>query len=112
MKQRGDELTLKYSWGITLVCLLPANVYNNLTFQPVELTASAIVISYWNDVIHPAVWISVLFVLVVAVNLGGAQIFGEAEFWFSAMKILAIIGLIILGIILDAGGGPNVRVMI
>ncbi len=55
------------------------------------------------------------------------QYYGEAEFWFSLIKISAIVGLIILGayntarrphadliesgfrpgIILDAGGGPN-----
>lgn len=33
--------------------------------------------------------------------------YGEAEFWFSAVKVTTIVGLIILGIILMAGGGPN-----
>jgi len=34
-------------------------------------------------------------------------VYGEAEFWFSAVKVTTIVGLIILGIILMAGGGPN-----
>jgi amino acid transporter len=29
------------------------------------------------------------------------------EFWFAIIKVLTIISLIILGIILDAGGGPD-----
>lgn len=29
------------------------------------------------------------------------------EFWFAIIKVLTIIGLIILGIVIDAGGGPN-----
>jgi len=34
-------------------------------------------------------------------------IFGEAEFIFASAKILAVIGVIILAIVLDLGGGPN-----
>ena len=39
-----------------------------------------------------------------ALRLGA---YGEAEFIFSSIKVITIIGLIILGIILDLGGGPN-----
>jgi yeast amino acid transporter len=37
----------------------------------------------------------------------GVRYYGEAEFWFSFIKVITIVGLIILGIILDLGGGPN-----
>ena len=33
--------------------------------------------------------------------------YGEAEFWFASIKIIAIVALIILGIVLFFGGGPN-----
>lgn len=33
--------------------------------------------------------------------------YGEAEFIFSSIKVITISGLIILGIVLDLGGGPN-----
>jgi amino acid transporter len=33
--------------------------------------------------------------------------YGEAEFWFASLKIIAIIGLIILGVVLFFGGGPK-----
>lgn len=33
--------------------------------------------------------------------------FGEIEFWFCSIKILTIIGLIIVGVIITSGGGPD-----
>ncbi|KAK7014137.1 hypothetical protein VNI00_019371, partial [Paramarasmius palmivorus] len=33
--------------------------------------------------------------------------YGEAEFIFASIKVITIVGLIILGIVLDLGGGPN-----
>lgn len=52
-------------------------------------------------------YISVLMVLVWFVNFWGARAYGEAEFWFSSIKVITIVGLIILGVVLMAGGGPN-----
>lgn len=46
-------------------------------------------------------------VLVWFVNFWGARAYGEAEFWFSSIKVITIVGLIILGVILMAGGGPD-----
>lgn len=40
-------------------------------------------------------------------NLAAVAWYGEIEFWFASIKIIAIIGLIILGIILFFGGGPT-----
>ncbi|KAL7409528.1 amino acid permease/ SLC12A domain-containing protein [Mrakia frigida] len=73
---------------------------------PVELVASALVIEYWNATISQAAWIAPLFFLILVVNLLPIYVYGELEFWFSAMKITAIVGLIILGIVLNCGGGP------
>lgn len=42
-------------------------------------------------------------------SCSGVKYYGEAEFWFSLIKVIAIVGLIILGIVLFFGGGPNVR---
>jgi amino acid transporter len=50
---------------------------------------------------------TVCLVLIVIINFLGARAYGEAEFWFSSMKIIAIVGLILLGVILMAGGGPT-----
>lgn len=80
-----------YSYAITL---------------PTELTAAAIVIQYWNTTINVSVWITILYVLILIINFMGVRWYGEFEFWFSAIKITTIVGLIILGIALDCGAGP------
>lgn len=41
------------------------------------------------------------------VNLLGVRVFGELEFWFSSIKVIALIGLILMGIIIDLGGNPE-----
>ncbi|KAG8744203.1 hypothetical protein FRC12_014864 [Ceratobasidium sp. 428] len=73
---------------------------------PVELTAAAIVIQYWNTSINVAAWITIQYVLVLIINFLGVRWYGEFEFWFSAIKITTIVGLIILGIAIDCGAGP------
>jgi yeast amino acid transporter len=47
------------------------------------------------------------FIIVSLVNLLGVQVFGELEFWFSSVKVIALIGLILMGIIIDLGGNPK-----
>ena len=37
---------------------------------------------------------------VVSVNCLGIRVFGELEFWFSSIKVITLIGLIIFGIII------------
>ncbi len=36
-----------------------------------------------------------------------AGAYGEAEFIFASFKVMTIVGLLILGFVLDLGGGPN-----
>jgi yeast amino acid transporter len=50
----------------------------------------------WN-LLHP----------VLLVNLLGVRVFGELEFWFSSIKVISLIGLILMGIIIDLGGNPK-----
>ncbi len=40
-------------------------------------------------------------------NILHAGAYGECEFVFASLKVITITGLIILGIVLDLGGGPN-----
>ncbi|MET8680463.1 amino acid permease [Streptomyces sp. NPDC004647] len=63
-----------------------------------ELTAAAIYIHFWFPEIPQ--WVSALVFLVVlfGVNLISVKIFGEVEFWFSMVKVTAIIGMIVIGL--------------
>ncbi|KAI0936272.1 hypothetical protein AcV5_004452 [Taiwanofungus camphoratus] len=81
--------------------------YNWVIVLPAELSAAAVMINYWNDTVNNAAWITIFLVVVIAINLFGAGAYGEAEFIFASIKVVTIVGLIILGIVLDLGGGPN-----
>lgn len=73
----GSSLAWMYwfSYGITL---------------PTEISASALVVSYWdpNQTINPAVWISIIMVICVAVNLFPVRIYGEIESAFAVVSAL------------------------
>ncbi|EJT98003.1 amino acid transporter [Dacryopinax primogenitus] len=81
--------------------------YSYAVTLPNEITAAAIVIGYWNQTINVAIWVSIFLVAVIGINFIGVAAYGEAEFWMSFIKVTTIVGLIILGIVLDLGGGPN-----
>ena len=78
-----------------------------LTVFPFELVAAGLTVRYWNDQLSGAIFITVFWVAIVFINLAGVRGYGEAEFVFSIIKVTAVIGFIILGIVIDAGGGPN-----
>ncbi|KAF8453939.1 amino acid permease-domain-containing protein [Terfezia claveryi] len=78
-----------------------------LVVLPLEIVAAAITIDYWDSPVNKAVWITIFWVLIVAINLFGVKGYGEAEFVFSLIKVIAVIGFIILGIIINCGGGPK-----
>ncbi|MFB7776423.1 amino acid permease [Streptomyces bauhiniae] len=63
-----------------------------------ELTAAAIYVNYW----FPGVprWVTALVFLVVlfGANLISVKLFGELEFWFSMVKVTALIGMIVIGL--------------
>ncbi|KAK2799447.1 hypothetical protein FQN51_006934 [Onygenales sp. PD_10] len=74
---------------------------------PIEVTAAALVLDYWPNSVPDVVWITIFFVLMVAVNCLPVRIYGEAEFVFGAIKLITILGLIILMFIIDLGGAPT-----
>ena len=69
-----------------------------------ELTAAGIYMQYWLPDIPTWVWAAGFFVLINAVNLVNVRLYGETEFWFALIKVLAIIGMIGFGIWMLASG--------
>ncbi|MER7669123.1 amino acid permease [Kitasatospora sp. NPDC096128] len=63
-----------------------------------ETTAAAVYVKFWAPGIPQ--WASALTFLVIlyAANLISVKLFGEIEFWFSMVKVTAIIGMILIGI--------------
>lgn len=80
-----------------------------LVTLPLEIIAASITISYWPTAagINPSAWVAIFLVLIISINLFGARGYGEAEFVFSIIKVVAVLGFIILGIIIDTGGVPG-----
>lgn len=72
-----------------------------------ECTAGAIILQYWTHAVPVAVWIAIQLIVILLLNIIAVSFFGEAEFWFASIKLITILGLIILGIVLFFGGGPN-----
>jgi amino acid permease len=62
---------------------------------PNQLTASALIIQYWdpNKKINPGVWIAIFLVIIICVNYFGIKFFGELEFWLSSIKVVVIVSV-------------------
>nr|WP_051619989.1 amino acid permease [Haematomicrobium sanguinis] len=85
--------TLGWLWWIQLVVVIAA-----------EATASAaIIIGLWAD--GPPQWLLAFVFLVIftGINLLGVGKFGEFEFWFATLKVLAIIAFLVVGIMMLVG---------
>ncbi|KAG6016266.1 hypothetical protein E4U43_003983 [Claviceps pusilla] len=78
-----------------------------LTVLPLEIVAASLTISYWGETIPKAVFVAIFLVVIVLINLFGIKGYGEAEFTFSIIKVIAVIGFILLGIVLNCGGKPD-----
>ena len=79
-----------------------------LVVLPLEIVAAAITIEYWtNGSINNNAWVTIFLTLIIGINMFGVKGYGEAEFVFAIVKVVAVVGFIILGIIIDIGGGPG-----
>jgi len=76
-----------------------------------ELTVIGIYLDYWLALPHWQVALTVL-AAVTAVNLAAVRFFGEFEFGFSLIKVLAVLAMIILGLALLFAGraGPQAHI--
>ncbi|KAF2156542.1 AAT family amino acid transporter [Myriangium duriaei CBS 260.36] len=74
---------------------------------PAEITATSLVINYWHNHVPIAVWITITFVVILALNLVPVRLYGEAEFWFASLKVFGIIGMIIMALVIICGGAPD-----
>ena len=62
-----------------------------------DVTAAGLYIQYWFPNI--AQWVPSLIILVILLimNLTAVKLFGEMEFWFALIKVIAILALIVIG---------------
>lgn len=77
-----------------------------------ELTAVGIYIQYWWPEIPTWISAAVFFVLINIINLSNVKIYGEIEFWFAGIKIVAILAMIAFGgyLLISGHGGANASI--
>lgn len=77
-----------------------------------ELTAIGKYMNYWWPELP--LWVSslVFFVIINLINLASVKIYGETEFWFSIVKVIAIIGMILFGsyLLISGTGGDQASI--
>lgn len=79
-----------------------------LVVLPLEIVAASLTIQYWTSgSINNNAFVALFLFLIIGINLSGVRGYGEAEFVFSIIKVVAVVGYIILGVILNVGGGPE-----
>ncbi len=77
-----------------------------------ELTAVGIYIQYWWPEVPAWLSAAIFFVAINAINLTNVKVYGELEFWFSIVKVAAIISMIAFGsyLLFSGHGGPAATV--
>ncbi|RTF57331.1 amino acid permease [Serratia marcescens] len=77
-----------------------------------ELTAVGIYIQYWWPEIPTWASAALFFVLINLINLVNVRLYGETEFWFAIIKVVAIVGMIVFGawLLASGNGGPQASI--
>lgn len=65
-----------------------------------DLTATGMYIKYWAPDVPQWLPEVIILLILVIVNLAAVKFFGEMEFWFALIKVVAVIGLIVVGVVL------------
>ncbi|KAJ5794138.1 hypothetical protein N7457_000737 [Penicillium paradoxum] len=72
-----------------------------------ELTATGLIIQYWDDSIPISIFIAVFWVIIIILNMFPVSCYGEVEFWLSSIKIITVVGFMIFAICINAGAGSQ-----
>jgi L-asparagine transporter-like permease len=78
----------------------------------VEMSAIAVYMKYWFPDVPGIVWIILFAAILIYVNATSVNTFATFEYWFSMIKISAIIGFVLLGsyILFGTSEKPNMGV--
>lgn len=77
-----------------------------------ELTAVGKYVQVWWPEFPSWATAALFFVLINAINLTNVKVYGEMEFWFAIIKVIAVVGMIVFGgwLLLSGHGGPEASV--
>jgi lysine-specific permease len=77
-----------YNWAVTIA---------------VDLVAAQLVMAYWIPDVNGMVWSALFLALMFGLNAISVKGFGEAEYWFAAIKVVTVIVFIGLGLLMVLG---------
>ena len=72
-----------YNWAVTIAA---------------ELVAAQLVMSFWFPGVPGILWSVVFLAIMFSLNFFSVKGFGESEFWFALVKVIAVCGFIVLGL--------------
>lgn len=75
----------------------------------VDVTAVAIYVKFWSAFTDVPQWVLALIALaiVLSLNLVSVKVFGEMEFWFAIIKVLALVAFLVIGAVFLAFQFPT-----
>ncbi|KEF61556.1 uncharacterized protein A1O9_03123 [Exophiala aquamarina CBS 119918] len=73
---------------------------------PFEIISVGITINYWHEY-NIGIWVAVFLTTIAFVQFFGVRGYGEIEFVLGIIKLVAVAGFIIFGIIANCGGVPT-----
>jgi len=77
-----------YNWAITIAA---------------ELSAATIIMKFWFPHTPSLIWSAICLIIMFLLNYLSVKGFGEAEFWFSIIKVITVIIFIITGFLMIFG---------
>nr|WP_113868524.1 amino acid permease [Brenneria salicis]NMN91315.1 lysine:proton symporter (AAT family) [Brenneria salicis ATCC 15712 = DSM 30166]RBP59456.1 lysine:proton symporter (AAT family) [Brenneria salicis ATCC 15712 = DSM 30166]RLM29734.1 lysine transporter [Brenneria salicis ATCC 15712 = DSM 30166] len=77
-----------YNWAVTIA---------------VDLVAAQLVMGYWFPEVPGWIWSALFLALMVLLNVISVKGFGEAEYWFSLIKVVTVVIFIAVGILMIMG---------
>lgn len=73
-----------FNWAVTLA---------------VEIAAAAIIMKFWLPDVPSLLWSALFLGIVFTLNALSIKSYGESEYWFALIKVVAIIFFIIIGLL-------------
>ena len=83
--------------------------FNYILVSMVELVVVGVYVQFWFPDMPRWLTAAIFLVLITCANLIGVRAFGEFEFWFAIIKVVAVLAMIVVGIVIICvgyGGQP------
>lgn len=63
----------------------------------IEIVAASIVMKFWFPTVPPFIWSIIFCAIIFGINIMSAKAYGETEYWFAGIKVIAVVAFLIVG---------------